>query len=343
MAHVAPWKRTTVEGIVKALEQHKTIGVVSIAGIPAAQLQKMRGGMRKDVQMMVSKSTLLGIAIKEASGKRHPGLDALGEAISGPCALVLSDRNPFKLYKMMESTKAPAAAKGGEVAPDDISVKGGETNFKPGPIVRELQKVGIPAAIEKGKVVIKKDAVLCKRGEVISKDLAGILPKLDIMPLIVGLDLRAAYEGGVVYKPAVLRVDEDAMRAQFGQGAGAAFNLAMNLAYTTPHTVRPLLLLAHTHALALGVRTGIVNGETAGPIMLSSYMKALALAAKVSPEALDDEIRARLAGAVATTAAPAATAAATAERAEGRKDEKKKEEPKVTEEDAAAGLNALFG
>jgi large subunit ribosomal protein L10 len=341
MAHVAPWKRTTVEGIVKDLEQHKTIGVVSIAGIPAAQLQKMRGGMRKDVRMVVSKSTLLGIAIKEASGKRHPGLDVLGESISGPCALVLSDRNPFKLFKMMESTKAPAAAKGGEMAPNDITVKGGETNFKPGPIVRELQKVGVPAAIEKGKVIIKRDAVLCKKGEVISRDLAGILPKLDIMPLIVGLDLKAAYEGGVVYKPAVLNVDEDAMRSQFGQGANAAFNLAMNLAYTTPHTVRPLLLLGHTHALTLGVKAGVVNLETAGPIILSSYMKALALAAKVSPEALDDEIRARLAGAVAATAAPAA-AAAPAAMAEGKKEEKK-EEKKVSEEDAAAGLSALFG
>jgi len=341
MAHVAPWKRTTVEGIVKALEQHRTIGVVSIAGIPAAQLQKMRGGMRKDVRMVVSKSTLLGIAIKEASSKGHPGLDKLGESISGPCALVVSDRNPFRLYKMMESTKAPAAAKGGEVAPNDITVKGGDTNFKPGPIVRELQKVGVPAAIEKGKVIIKKDAVLCKKGEVISKDLAGILPKLDIMPLIVGLDLRAAYEGGVVYKPAVLNVDEGAMRSQFGQGANAAFNLAMNLAYTTPHTVRPLLLLGHTHALTLGVRAGVVTSETAGPIILSSYMKALALAAKVSPEALDDEIRARLAGVAAATA-PAAAAAAPAEHAEGKKEEKK-EEKKVTEEDAAAGLNALFG
>ncbi len=341
MAHVAPWKRETVADIVKALEQHKTIGVVSIAGIPASQLQKMRGGMRKDVRMVVSKGTLLGIAIKEAAAKGHPGLDQLSESIAGPCALVLSDRNPFKLYKMMESTKAPAAAKGGEIAPSEISVKGGETNFKPGPIVRELQKVGIPAAIEKGRVIIKRDAVLCKRGEVISKDLAGILPKLDIMPLIVGLDLKAAYEGGLVYRPAVLKVDDDAMRAKFGQGAGAAFNLAMNLAYTTPHTVRPLLLLGHTHALALGVKAGVVNIETAGPIILSSYMKALALAAKVSPEALDDEIRARLAGVVAATAAIAAVAAPTAAR-EGKREEKK-EEKKVTEEDAAAGLNALFG
>jgi len=343
MAHVAPWKRTTVEGIVKALGEHPVVGVVSIAGIPAQQLQRMRGGMRADVRMVVSKGTLLGIALKEASTKGRPGLDRLGETITGPCALVMTDRNPFRLYKMMEGTKTRMGAKGGEVAPDDIEVKGGETNFKPGPIVRELQKVGIPAAIEKGKVIIRKDAVLCKRGEVISKDLAGILPKLDIMPLLIGLDLRAVYEDGIVYGPDVLNVDTGAMLAKVGRGATDAFALAMEIGYTTPATIRPLLLMAKGHGMALAVKAGIVNEETAKPIIMNSYAKALALAARVKPEALDEDIRRRLLGAV--SAAPSAPAAAPGKEAKADKkgEEKEKEEPKVSEEDAAAGLSSLFG
>ena len=43
------------------------------------------------------------------------------------------------------------------------------------------------------------------------------------------------------------------------------------------------------------------------------------------------------------TAAPAAAAAAPAAGEEAPKEEEKKEEPKVSEEDAAAGLSALFG
>ncbi|NIP34765.1 MAG: 50S ribosomal protein L10, partial [Thermoplasmata archaeon] len=96
------------------------------------------------------------------------------------------------LYKMMERTKTPSPAKGGELAPNDIVIKAGDTNFKPGPVVREFQKVGIPAAIERGKVVVKKDAVLVKEGEPIPKDLATVLPRLDILPLELGLDLKAA-------------------------------------------------------------------------------------------------------------------------------------------------------
>ena len=65
----------------------------------------------------------------------------------------------------MEATKTAAPAKPGDIAPEDILVKAGDTPFKPGPIVGELQKAGIPAAIEGGKIVIKKDKVLVKKGE----------------------------------------------------------------------------------------------------------------------------------------------------------------------------------
>jgi large subunit ribosomal protein L10 len=338
MAHVAPWKRTTVESIVRTLGEHPVVGVVSIAGIPAQALQKMRGGMRSDVRMVVSKGTLLNIALKEAALKGRPGLEQLGGSLSGPCALVLTDRNPFRLFKMMEGTKTRMAARGGEVAPEDISIRGGETSFKPGPIVRELQKVGIPAAIEKGKVIIKKDSVVCKRGEVISKDLAGILPKLDIMPLLIGLDLKAAYEDGIVYRPDVLDVDSDAIIAKMGQGATAAFGLSMRLGYTTKETIQPLLLMARGHGMALAVEAGIVTKETAGPIIMVSYAKAMSLAARVKPEALDEDILRRLQGA-AVAAAPAAMAPAAKAEAKAEK----KEEPKVSEDDAAAGLSSLFG
>ena len=46
-------------------------------------------------------------------------------------------------------------ARGGEIAPEDILVKKGETPFKPGPIVSEFQRAGLPAAIEKGKIIRK--------------------------------------------------------------------------------------------------------------------------------------------------------------------------------------------
>jgi ribosomal protein L12E/L44/L45/RPP1/RPP2 len=63
----------------------------------------------------------------------------------------------------------------------------------------------------------------------------------------------------------------------------------------------------------------------------------------VKPEALDDDIRRRLLGAVAAAPAPTATAPGKEGKAGKKDEEKEKEEPKVSEDDAAAGLSSLFG
>src|SRR5207249_432728 len=82
---------------------------------------------------------------------RTPALVQLRETIQGQTAVVTADINPFRLFKELEATKTRAPARGGEVAPEDLWVRAGETPFKPGPVVGELQKAGIPAAIERGK------------------------------------------------------------------------------------------------------------------------------------------------------------------------------------------------
>ena len=91
----------------------------------------------------------------------------------------------------------------------------------------ELQKAGIPAGIEGGKVLIKKDKTLVKKGDRIPRELAPMLTKLEIFPLVVGLDLVAAWESGTVYPAKLLAIDEVKIMGDMGMAAAQAFNLAM--------------------------------------------------------------------------------------------------------------------
>src|SRR5437667_9772525 len=102
--------------------------------------------------MTVAKNILLRLAVQQASEKK-PALDQLCETIEGQTAVVTADINPFRLFKELEATKTRAPARGGELAPEDLWVRAGETPFKPGPVVGELHKAGIPAAIGRGKVM----------------------------------------------------------------------------------------------------------------------------------------------------------------------------------------------
>ena len=339
-AHVATWKKEAVSKLATRLADSKVVGIIDVKGVPAPAFQTMRSDLRDKVEITMLKNSLARLALKEA-GKKREGIDGLVGAIEGQCAIVTSDLNPFRLFKQLDATKTKMPAKGGEVSPEDIEIKAGDTPFKPGPIVGDLQKAGLPAAIEQGKVVIKRDKVLVKEGEEISREVALVLSKLEVFPITVGLDLRAAFEDGLVFEKDVLVVDDAEYLGKVRSAAAGALNLAVFIGHPNEVSIRPLLTKAHYSALNLAVNADVINSETIKLALAKARAQMIALASR-APEALDDELKAAL------SAAPAAPAKGTDEAlkdVEGdKKDDKgKKDDEKVSEEEAAAGLSALFG
>lgn len=330
-------KKAVVSSLVQTLEKKRVVGVLDIRGIPSSQLNVMRRGLRGSAEIFVAKKTLVKIALKEAKPKGGD-VSKLEPYLTGQPAFIASDLNPFKLFQKLEATKSKAPAKGGEIVKEDIIIKAGDLPFKPGPIVGELQKAGVPAAIDQGKVVVKKDKVLVKAGQAISRELAPILTKLEIFPVEVGLNLTALIEEGLVYTPGVLRVDVDQILADVRRGASSSFNLAVYAGYPNEVTIRPILAVANQKAMNLAVNAGVVNGKTAKLFVARAYGQMLSVASRLT-QGLDDDLKAKLAGAAASapSKAPAqGKGPKAAEKAE-------KEEEPVSEDEAATGLSSLFG
>ena len=290
MAHVAQWKYKEVEELTSLLKQHSVIGIAEIGSIPAPQMQQMRQNLRENMVIRSSKNTLIHRAI-DAAKKDVEGLENLKEIIAGQSAIIATDINPFRLQARMKQTRTKAPAKGGETATEDIKVTAGDTPFKPGPIVGDLQKVGIPAAIQGGKVVIKKDKVIVKKGDVIPREVAQMLTRLEIHPLEIGISLQGAFEDGFVFKPDVLDIDLETYHTQFIQAAGRAFNLAVETGWITKQTITPLVSKAHRDALSLAIEQGILTKSTASYILAKTHRSMIAIASKIQKEGLDDELK----------------------------------------------------
>src|SRR6058998_1953319 len=328
MAHVAPYKKQLVESLATRCAQARVVGIANIHGIPAPQFQAIRKKLSGRATITVAKNNLLRLALKQASEKK-PDLVKLSDTIEGQTAVVTADINPFRLFKEMEATKTKAPARGGERAPDDIWVFEGDTPFKPGPIVGDLQKAGVPAAIERGKVVIKKDKLLVKAGDRIPREVAQVLTRLEIFPLIVGLDLRGVYEGGMVFRRDVLAVDDAKLRIDLSLAGAHALSLAIAAGYPTTRTVRPLLSIAFRRAIALAVESGFPTKESVKFLLAKAQAQALALAARAAPEGTGEEARRRASG--PPSGEP---------KGEGKKTGEKEES---SEDQAATGLGSLFG
>lgn len=290
MNDIPAWKEEEVNRLTKLLRYSPVIGVVDIEGIPSAQMQQMRAKLRGDVNLTVSRNTLIKKALEEVSEDRED-LETLFEHIEGQIALVTTSENPFKLYKKMESTKTKAPASGGEIAPEDVEVQEGDTPFKPGPIVGDLQNVGIPASIQSGKVVINTDKVVVEEGEVIPKDLATMLSRLDIHPVIVGLDLQVVFEEGTIFDKDSLQIDTEEYAQKFKNASLFGFNLSVNSGYPIKDNIETLITQAHSDSLGLALESDLITDGTMDIQLSKAHETVLTLASKLDPDALDDELK----------------------------------------------------
>lgn len=276
---VAPAKLERVDTLKRQLLAHPMAALVGLRGVPANALQSMRRKLRdRGHPILVAPNTALRHALLAAAEER-PSLRPLLDELHDQTAILTAEGNPFSLSMELRATRSPTPARGGEIAPADIVVAATTTSFKPGPIVGELQHAGFPAAIEKGKVVLKKDTTIVKAGGVISREVAGMLTRLDIFPLQVGLELRAVVDGDTFYPPSVLAVDLDARRADFAAAHRRALGLALEIAYASSATTPLLLQRAHRRALLVAVAAGYPTPATITPILARALREAKAVAA----------------------------------------------------------------
>jgi len=280
MAHTREWKERNLNALKARIKDASVVGVVSIKGLPAYQFQQIRKKLAGKAEIHVSRAKLLKMAIDEAA-KERKGLDQLSETLKNDqAALIYSTENPFALFRFLESSKTPLAARGGEIAPEDIEIRAGETQFKPGPVVGELQKAGIPASIEGGKVVIKKDKLLVRKGDIIQPQIAAALTKMEIYPLVAGLDVKALYEDGLIFRREVLQVDDARMLEDVIAASRQALSVAVAAKYFTSQSVRFLLCDAYRKAINLGVNAEIATQATVGYLLAKAAAEASTLSKK---------------------------------------------------------------
>ncbi|MBI4020978.1 MAG: 50S ribosomal protein L10 [Candidatus Aenigmarchaeota archaeon] len=272
---VSQKKVQAVQQVAALLGEYPVVGLLNMHKLPGRQLHEIRNKLRGQAVIRMAKKRLLLLALKEK------GLEKLEPYIQGEPALFLTKENPFRIARVLMASKSEAAAKEGDVAPRDIVVKAGPTSLTPGPVIGELQKVKIPAGVEGDKIVIKRDAVIAKQGDVITKDVAAVLSKLDIKPMEIGLNLVAALEQGVVYEQAVLFIPADHYLNELKAAASRAFALSMGINFITKETLPTMLGKARREAQALAVAANIVSPDTIGSILAGADAAAQAVQAKL--------------------------------------------------------------
>ena len=272
-------KTKEVEDLTKLISRYKVIGIASLNKVRAAQLQEFKKNLADKVFMRVLKNTLMKLAIENC--KERPDLKRLEEHLKGSNVFMFTDVNPFNLALTLEKGKVKTTAKSGDIAAFDVVVPAGNTGQPPGPIISQLNAVGLPTRIESGSVWINKDTLVVKKGEVINERLASMLSKLGIKPVETGLAMTVAFDEGLIIMQDRLKIDVDGTEHEIADAYATAFALSLGTGYPTEDTIAALLVVAHREAYALAIGAVIPTKETIADLVRRANAEMLSLSSRV--------------------------------------------------------------
>ena len=259
-----------VEDIKELLKGYKVIGLASLQKVRAAQLQALKKNLTGTVYMKVLKNTLTKLALE---GMDNDDLKKLEEHLEGANLFLFTDLNPFKLALLLERGKVKTTAKSGDVSAMDVVIPEGSTGQPPGPIISQLNAVGLPTRIESGSVWVSKDTLVVRKSEVISERLAAVLSKLGIKAVEAGLSMKVVLDEGLIITGDLLKVDVEETRRSVEENNREAFALSLSIGYPTPENVAMLLQTAHQKAVALSLNAAVPTKETIADLIRKAHME----------------------------------------------------------------------
>jgi large subunit ribosomal protein L10 len=267
-------KTGEVEEIIELLKEYKSIGVANLKKVRAAQLQELKKNLADKVYMRVLKNTLTKLAI-EGTGETE--LKKLEQYLEGSNLFLFTNLNPFKLALLLEKGKVKTTAKSGDVAAFDVVIPAGNTGQPPGPIISQLNAVGLPTRIESGSVWVSKDTLVVRKGEAISERLAAVLSKLGVKAVEAGLSMKAVFDEGLMISGDQLKLDVEGTRKSLEQSRSEAIALSLSIAYPTSENIIMLLQTAQQKALALSLNAAIPTKETMADLLRKANAEMLSL------------------------------------------------------------------
>ncbi len=258
VATIPEFKKKIVKELEGKLKTSKTVLVASIKGLPASQFQKIKKSLRGTAEVVVAKKSLVFRAIQNTD---KGALQNLKENIVSDVVLMFSELDAFELSGLLAEKQSATKAKAGDVPQEDIEIQPGPTDLIPGPAISELGSVGLKVAVEGGKLAIKTGAVVAKKGEPINPKVAGVLGKLNILPMKVGFIPLAAYDSKAEKVYVGIKIDKEGTYKELKEAIAKALNFAVNMKVINDKTIGYFIAKAGLEATALENKLGSNNND----------------------------------------------------------------------------------
>jgi large subunit ribosomal protein L10 len=247
-----------LQGLAKS---YNVIALSKMTKVRSAQLMAIRKKFRKDIKIITIKNKVAQKSFEKIFDDVK-GLDFLNKELEGQCALMFTNISPFKLNLTFDKNKIFLAAKGGDIAPNELVVPAGNTGINPGPVLSEFKESKVPTKIDQGTIWVSKDTTVAKPGDIISQKLAALLSKLNIKPIEAGVAVNFAISEGLQFKEKDLKIVIEDYVQDLVKSFQEALVLSVEAVYFNKESMPLILQKAKQHAISLSTESAYLSPET---------------------------------------------------------------------------------
>lgn len=253
-------------------KKYNVVALSKMNKVRATQLMTLRKKFHDQINIKIIKNKVAQRAFEKVSN--ISGIEDLSKELEGQCALMFTDLSPFKLNLIFSENKVFLPAKGGDIAPKNITIPAGNTGIPPGPVLSEFKEAKVQTKIDQGSIAVTKDTIVAKSGDVISQKLASLMSKLDIKPIEAGVLVNYAISEGLQFREKDLTLDVKEYLKELQLSYSSALNIAIELNYFAPETISSILSLAYQKSLNVALKAGYVSKDTAEIILYNAQAHA---------------------------------------------------------------------
>ncbi|MBO3762845.1 MAG: 50S ribosomal protein L10 [Candidatus Brockarchaeota archaeon] len=268
-------KEKRVEELVTLINSYKYVIAIDASSLRTKVINEMRDIFRGRVKFKFEKPSLFMRAAKKTGNKAL--VELATKYTQGSVLLAFTNEDPFKLSREFVRNALSLPAKAGNIIEEDLVVKPGNTGLPPGPMISELNEVGIPTRIDKGSIWVTKEVVVARAGEKINVKLAAALSKLGLKPIRMYLKPRAALVDDVIVEGTLLVTEPEKIFNELIEANKKYIILAAEISYFTKDTLPLLLAKAHREAQILSLETSIVTEDNIVQLLQIAENKSLLL------------------------------------------------------------------
>ncbi|MCS7123306.1 MAG: 50S ribosomal protein L10 [Candidatus Aenigmarchaeota archaeon] len=232
--------------IKELLNKYKNYIIIDLYLTPSMIYKKIQDELKKVNSVLTCVKKRIFLKCVEGDKK----FEKIKNRLPNMLGIIFTNEDTLKIYDIINKIKVYRFAKEGDVSPKDIWIRAGLTNLNPGPIISELSKVGLKVGVDKGKIAVKEDFLIVKKGEKISADKASVLQKFEIKPVEIKLNVFS-----VLLDSYWIEKDELSLYTEINNYINYcysnAFNLSLNINYPTNKNINYLLQKAFLNNLSI--------------------------------------------------------------------------------------------